>query len=1069
MSSEAIVQVRVQGVMDEAAAYGVQCLAQYAGAAGAKPLHVLCAYAGTPEGDALAQRGVPCPDGAEAFSIAPLADNELAVLASDHNGLMYGCFELLEALEQSGGRPEKIGAFAKTPYVKIRGLYKFLHNADCERPWFYSRAYWTRLFDSMARDRYNSYNLVVSHQTSYLAPIFAHFLDMSEFPEVRATNITKEEIQENGEMLRFISHQAAARGINFIIGIWQVTPWMGDGHDWHHSQPTFMEGLTFSKNLEAYTYAGMRKLIAQFPDIRGLQIRANEESGIKRDKQTAFYHNTLLRAMRECGRPFIFDLRCWAVEKDTYTDALAYEGTRLSCKYWGEFMGAPYQPAKTIPGYCYANMLEQPMTRDFVWQVWSLGSPRLLVWGDPAYARRFIESTKLGGANGFEMNLQLAQKGYGNAPGEWRMFKDPEAEYYDFEDERYWFFQSVFGRYGYDPDAGEAAYLPALKARFGSLAERVLDVYQRGSNIITYLTHYSLSDPNMYVWPEIDTGGVLDHYIQTPSFDPCVIKNILEQVQEEVSGALTGRFAVEQTADYFEKMATDTFAAIARLEQGAPAQPEGAKELCATLIDFKTLAYLALYHADKTRAGLALARWYQTPDIAILREAYANIRHATTVWEKLIQCTQDRYYDDMVTGPTDAGCWKTKLPLVYEDEMRVAELIALYEKNPSFYKAFDFGAPFVKPEPRVRGDFKLCHQYAVERGYTAATTDSVYTPEAGFGFERGTPVAIEMPSVRLTDHHFDPWTRDSMTSFPAEKMKGYRSPLLEDALCGEGPAVFRVDVPAGRYKATLIVHDQTPAACVRGPFSVRMGAQTFDGIVVMPLQEKRFCAEVDVKDGAFRVELDGAWFISALILRPMAPVITTYPRASLTREDRITATVYAPSGIACCKLLLNAGGGEQHIPMTQVRPHEYEVELADALAGIDTGDYQIEATACDGSMAQSANVSFHVRRALSSFSFRHTPITAAQAGVDAPLTLAVDSALPIQWVRLHYSCANHFIPVESVDMTFDGKAWQGRIPGSAFDPHWVMMYWFEVLDDCGSGALYPDFREQTPYYVVQVK
>ena len=81
-----------------------------------------------------------------------------------------------------------------------------------------------------------------------------------------------------------------------------------------------------------------------------------------------------------------------------------------------------------------------------MWQAWALGSPRLLLWGDPDYVRRFVHSCRLGGAEGFEINPPLAQKGYGNEPGYWRIFKHRSDEYYTHEYERYWMFYLLFGR-----------------------------------------------------------------------------------------------------------------------------------------------------------------------------------------------------------------------------------------------------------------------------------------------------------------------------------------------------------------------------------------------------------------------------------------------------------------------------------------------------------------------------------------------------------------------------------------------------------------------------------------------
>ena len=43
----------------------------------------------------------------------------------------------------------------------------------------------------------------------------------------------------------------------------------------------------------------------------------------------------------------------------------------------------PISPPRRIPGYSYLNFLEKPRNYDFYWELWGLGSHRLLLWGDP--------------------------------------------------------------------------------------------------------------------------------------------------------------------------------------------------------------------------------------------------------------------------------------------------------------------------------------------------------------------------------------------------------------------------------------------------------------------------------------------------------------------------------------------------------------------------------------------------------------------------------------------------------------------------------------------------------------
>src|SRR5207244_3181882 len=103
--------------------------------------------------------------------------------------------------------------------------------------------------------------------------------------------------------------------------------------------------------------------------------------------------------------------------------------------------------------YSFGALLAQPRNYRVVYQLWSVGSQRLLLWGDPDYAARFARSCRLGGGEGFEVFAPLTNKGFGDLPGAWRIFADRSYEQGTFEYERYWLFYLVFGRMGYNPQA----------------------------------------------------------------------------------------------------------------------------------------------------------------------------------------------------------------------------------------------------------------------------------------------------------------------------------------------------------------------------------------------------------------------------------------------------------------------------------------------------------------------------------------------------------------------------------------------------------------------------------------
>ena len=1003
---------------------------------------------------------------AESYAFGKTGDGY--VLAGyDERGFLYGCQELAERLrpaEQAGSGEDMAKLhFSGKPFTKTRGFYTFLHNRDLEEEWFYSSAYWINFFDEMAWNRFNSFNLVFSHQTSYLAPMFAYFLELADFPEIHPLDADVQQIKKNHEMLQFISQQAEKRGIDFIVGIWEIIPWKD-------RQKSNVAGLS-PENLKPYTYCAMKQLIAEFPAIKGLQIRANSESGIAKEEQIDFFTDTLFKAMAEADRPFIFDFRCWMAEPATVENALKMvPDIRLSCKYWAEFLGAPYQPAKINPGYSYSNFLKQPLTTDFIYQVWNLGSPRLLLWADPVYIRRFVHSCKLGGGTGFEVNPHLAQKGYGNAPGYWRIFKNPDDEYFEFESERYWLTRLFFGRLGYDPDCGNEVWMRPLIARFGDAAKNVMQLYQAGSDIITFLIQFQLSDLNMYIWPEIDTGGLLDFYMACGGSDKCVVDTIENYVNNIIKDDPCGLFSPHEVSARFRDMASKTLLTAAELGK----IKKQSKELLSTIRDFKILAFLGMYHSVKIKAALCLKYYYETLELSHLRNAYAEIRRATVYWEQLISVTKDWYYGDMVTGPNDAGCWQTKLPLVYEDEIRVAELLRIAELAGGNILAFDFGAMADQIAPyktRVARDIRK--NYCIERGFTHVYSGSIYSAEAGYGWESGSVKDIVMPPIRLKDLDFDPYRRDTWRTTPVDKCKGFRNALFEDGVYSSGPAVFRCDIPNGEYEVTVIVADQTENAGFHGPMSFDIGDTSINGFTVMPLEEYQKKAAVKINDGILRIGLDcpheSDWFISAVTVKPMEPVIYTTPYALLTKDEAMVyATISSPEGIKSVSLSIE---GAFAIPLRLIQGREYCVDMAGYLPF--GKKVRVNAVICAETNAgkKSTIETVLILREMDSFiKIKHNPVVSCKSGDDVSIHINFDSAYPLRKAILHYSYVNQFEKMNDVDFSVAENGQNqmtALIPGTYIVPEWDLLYYFEFVDETGFGIIYPDFREQTPYWVIK--
>ena len=340
------------------------------------------------------------PGPPESFVIQP--GSPAKITGGDERGVMYGLLEAAEHIRSRG----RLSPTSDSPRTRMRGIRYFIHNHDLEDAWYYSKDYWDEYFRTLAYDRFNRFNLVFGSQTNYLVPPYPFWVDLPEFPQVRAPGLTSAQRDRNLQMLQYISQDAADHGVEFTLGICQQNVWP--------TQKATVAGIT-EKNLGPYTYAAIKKVLQLCPAIRSVQIRVNDESGITPDHQVNFYNTYFFPGIRDSGRRVTLDLRSWILAPGMM-EAVTEAGLplRVSAKYWAEFLGRPYQPAETWPNCSYLNMLQRPEPFSFYWELWGLGSHRLLLWGNPDYVRRAVSTFHFGDAVGFEIDPPLAQKGFGN-------------------------------------------------------------------------------------------------------------------------------------------------------------------------------------------------------------------------------------------------------------------------------------------------------------------------------------------------------------------------------------------------------------------------------------------------------------------------------------------------------------------------------------------------------------------------------------------------------------------------------------------------------------------------------
>jgi hypothetical protein len=991
----------------------------------------------------------------EAYSIAWQTPQVLRIVGSDVNGLLYGCLDLAEHLDL-GGDLESVGDRRGEPNLAVRGVYRFLHNEEAERGWVNDARYWQAYADMLSRCRFNRFNLIYGHQSPYLIPIYAFMLDDLDdpFPDICVHGITADERARNLEALQLASEAMVRRGLTFFLGIWNSRPWKVRHGVWEN-QPTRVSGTDDLDRLVEYTRKGFTRLVERCPGIGGIQLRMNIESGVSDQRFFVKAFVPALKDLASVGRRLIVELRNWGLRPDT-VEAFRSAGLPIvvSMKYFAEHQAMPYQPPVMPGSYSYDSFLRKDKPFPVQWHVWNLGSHRLFNWGDPDYARRFARSCHLGDGSGFEITPPGSQKGFSQwgqvSPGDWQA-RPGLTQRWDFE--RHWFFHLAFGRMAYDPSTSDAVFVHHLAKRTSAAAApKMLAAYRAAGQVISYLISQRMDDRNMYVWPELDCGGPIDHNTLAPPGETTLVSTAREFAMQRCEGRGSAKLSPFDCARDLDALADEVDGRLLALVD----QPDLSRsaEYQTARMDFAALAALARYHAAKSRATGSLALFYACGERCYLDAAQTDAEAGVALWDELCRRT-DGYYRRLHYGPT-GGHWADNRPRVSYDRRRVARVRELFDGHGLFRRGFDFGPRLDRTlSPRAQTGLET------EPRFVAVDETTAYSPERGYGWLR--PAGLQAYGIGPVGqeliwgvHRIRPGVDYDPGAIDGLPLDG----LTQTYLAAREPRAFRVDLRDGEYEVTAIA----PTVAGRRT-SVHVGDVS---LLVGGAAPVRAEAAVGVRGGSMVLDVGGCgpWALAGLVVRSALPQIAHLPAAALRAESdaAITATATAPDGVTGMVLRYCAGRAWQEVSMTG-----------------DGAAYRATVPACEltGETLRYSLVAEGPRGVCETRSF-NVPIV---RGFKAPRV--VDLGAPKTWspaepwscrltlengkfaseLRLHYRGADQNALFQSAVLA-GGRSgeFEFAVPTRYLDGAYELIYYIEIIDVLGGGSFHPDPFSEARYY-----
>ena len=678
--------------------------------------NILITPAGSKYASTIAEsRGIELPNTSESLAlVAGQLKKESVLLVTGHDlrGLVYGILELADRItytENPIAVLDGIDVTIEEPVNSIRSIMRLFVSELEDKSWFYDKAFWESYLSMLITQRFNRFSLTLG--LGYDSPnkvldsyfIFAYpYLVSVPGYQVTVKGLPEGEQARNLEMLQFISHEAARRGLHFQLGLWGHAYECRDSPEVNYT----IEGLTPENHAE-YCRNAVRMLLQTCSDISGITFRAHYESGIP-DGSKSFWE-MVFQGVAECGRPVEIDLHSKGISYDQIGMALnTGQAVRVSTKLTAEHLGLPAHqgamrelervpppnyknPRNKTARYGYSDYLSYDRDYGVYHRIWP-GKHKILLWGDPELASGYGRFAGFCNTLGMEVSEPLSHKGRqgsGTSPDR-KIYADKSLTPEGGSWQKYLYSYRLWGRHLYNPDADPESYRRYLRSEFGSAAMEVEKALAFASRILPLFTSSHLpAGSAMTYWPEmytnmpITTSEIKHPYGDTPQpkvfgrvspLDPAMFSPTNEFVADLIHGRPSARYSSIDVARWLENFAvlSSEYLEKAKTKIADERNPSFRR----LYTDASVHNGLGMFFSNKLKAAIAFSLYEEEGNPDYLSDALYFYRHARQAWNGIIEITENVYVETLNFGhfPRRRGHWKDRLPAIDEDLNIMAEM-----------------------------------------------------------------------------------------------------------------------------------------------------------------------------------------------------------------------------------------------------------------------------------------------------------------------------------------------------------------------------------------------------------
>nr|WP_304408015.1 DUF6298 domain-containing protein [Bacteroides acidifaciens] len=385
----------------------------------------------------------------EGFHITT-AGNLTKVSGRDGSGVIYGCRELIDRVNDSEGKldfPEELkdgpemvlrGAcvgLQKMTYLPGHGVYEYPYTPE-SFPWFYDKEQWIKYLDMLVANRMNSLYLWNGHP-------FASLVKLEDYPF--ALEVDEETFKMNEEMFSFLTEEADKRGIFVIQMFYNII--LSKPFAEHYGLKTQDRNRPITPLIADYTRKSIAAFIEKYPNV-GLLVCLGEAMCTVEDDVEWFTKTIIpgvkdgLQALGRTDEPPLL-LRAHDTDCKLVMDAALplYKNLYTMHKYNGESL-TTYEPRGP---WLKIHTDLSSLGSIHISNVHILANLEPFRWGSPDFVQKAVQAMhNVHGANALHLYPQAS---YWDWPYTADKLPNNERE---FQLERDWIWYQTWGRYAWN-------------------------------------------------------------------------------------------------------------------------------------------------------------------------------------------------------------------------------------------------------------------------------------------------------------------------------------------------------------------------------------------------------------------------------------------------------------------------------------------------------------------------------------------------------------------------------------------------------------------------------------------